>query len=277
MPALLLIDTLLLCRLAQIASVLFFEIHGRSTAAGPRLQALALVSCYSDEWPLLVVVPASCRLQWAEEIERWLPHLRPSQLHVIEGQAGRVSTAAKPLVTITSFEMLQRLTCEACKGRCGQSAGIGSKSGPGGPAARYAASLAKSCPRQSCNDPQNCMAGMGWRVIIVDGKGRKASWHSCLKHVRCCPSCLTACQNHGLALPTTICTESHVLRTSSYAPDALHTEAVVATAKRASHAIFLSGTPSLSRPFDLYRQVGWRRCGLYGNRREEPRQGKSYK
>jgi hypothetical protein len=38
--------------------------------------------------------------------------------------------------------------------------------------------------------------------------------------------------------------------------DAPHTEACAAAATRAPRAIFLTGTPSLSRPYDLYRQVG---------------------
>ena len=49
--------------------------------------------------------------------------------------------------------------------------------------------------------------------------------------------------------------ESHELRTTATAPDSRHTEAVSATCKRSRRAILLSGTPSLSRPFDLFRQV----------------------
>lgn len=52
-----------------------------------------------------------------------------------------------------------------------------------------------------------------------------------------------------------IADESHVLRTSGHAPDARHTEAVSVAFKRAKRAIMLTGTPSLSRPFDLFRQV----------------------
>jgi SNF2 family DNA or RNA helicase len=44
-----------------------------------------------EEWPLLIVVPASLRLVWAEELEKWLPHLRPSSIHVIEGKEHRVA------------------------------------------------------------------------------------------------------------------------------------------------------------------------------------------
>lgn len=47
---------------------------------GKTLQAIAVASCYEDEWPLLIIVPASLRLVWAEEFEKWLPHLRPSQV-----------------------------------------------------------------------------------------------------------------------------------------------------------------------------------------------------
>lgn len=49
--------------------------------------------------------------------------------------------------------------------------------------------------------------------------------------------------------------ESHTLRTTAVPPDSGYTEATVAALKRASRAILLSGTPSLSRPFDLFRQV----------------------
>jgi hypothetical protein len=50
--------------------------------------------------------------------------------------------------------------------------------------------------------------------------------------------------------------ESHVLRTGSQeSGDALHTHAVCAAVKRARRAILLTGTPSLTRPFDVFRQV----------------------
>lgn len=49
--------------------------------------------------------------------------------------------------------------------------------------------------------------------------------------------------------------ESHTLRTGDKAPDSGHTEATVRAVKAAEVAVLLTGTPSLSRPFDLYRQV----------------------
>ncbi len=49
--------------------------------------------------------------------------------------------------------------------------------------------------------------------------------------------------------------ESHTLRTTDRPPDSRITEAAVAAIKAAARAVLLSGTPSLSRPYDLFRQV----------------------
>jgi SNF2 family DNA or RNA helicase len=54
-----------------------------------QVQAATVCSVLQDEWPLLVIVPASLRLVWAEEIERWLPHVRPGDVTVIEGKDDR--------------------------------------------------------------------------------------------------------------------------------------------------------------------------------------------
>lgn len=61
------------------------------------------------------------------------------------------------------------------------------------------------------------MAAAGWRVVVVD--------------------------------------ESHSLRTVDRPAGAPTTEAAVAAVSAARRAVLLSGTPSLSRPFDLFRQV----------------------
>ena len=49
-----------------------------------------LVGNLQEEWPLLVIVPAAMRLVWAEELEKWLPSVRPSRIHVIESKADRL-------------------------------------------------------------------------------------------------------------------------------------------------------------------------------------------
>lgn len=162
-----------------------------------------------EEWPVLIVTPASLRLAWAEELERWLPRLRPASIHLIESRTDRVCPQRIPPVTVTSYEMLQRLCCDACKGRSpGQGKG--------------------ACPPCEGN---GCMASVGWKVVIAD--------------------------------------ESHTLRTSSHPPDAFHTEATTVVARRAKRAVFLTGTPSLSKPFDLFRQVDALHPGLLGASRQQ--------
>lgn len=92
-----------------------------------------------DEWPLLVIVPASLRLVWAEEVERWLPHVRPGQVTVIEGKEDRLCDlpevgrrATLPQITITSYEMMKRLSCPACQKLPGHSGSGGGRGGRGG-------------------------------------------------------------------------------------------------------------------------------------------------
>ena len=74
-----------------------------------------------------------------------------------------------------------------------------------------------TCDCAAADALQHCLASKGWKIIIAD--------------------------------------ESHSLRTSEKPPDARHTEAAVSAVRRSRRAIFLTGTPSLSRPFDLFRQV----------------------
>ena len=62
------------------------------------------------------MAPASLRLVWAEELARWLPHLRPAHVHVVEGRADRLPAGHAFRIVITSYDMLARLACAACRG-----------------------------------------------------------------------------------------------------------------------------------------------------------------
>ena len=103
-------------------------------------------------------------------------------------------------------------------------------------------------------DRQNCSASMGWQVVIVDGA--RACTHAAAgwRHAPACPSAPSS--SPPPARPPRAA-ESHTLRTANAPPDAQHTEVVGRIAGAARRAIFLTGTPSLNRPFDLFRQVGW--------------------
>ena len=86
---------------------------------GKTVQSIALAACYKDKWPLLIVVPASLRLVWAEEVEKWLPGLSPCDIHIIFDKTDRLrkphntipsSSEKFPQVVIVSYKMLEHLT-----------------------------------------------------------------------------------------------------------------------------------------------------------------------
>jgi SNF2 family DNA or RNA helicase len=52
---------------------------------GKTVTSLAIMLHYSDEWPLLILCPASLRFTWPGEIEKFLPHLPPSAVYVVQG------------------------------------------------------------------------------------------------------------------------------------------------------------------------------------------------
>jgi superfamily II DNA or RNA helicase len=161
---------------------------------GKTVQAIGLAGCYKDKWPVLVVVPASLRLVWAEEFEKWMPDLSPADIQVIFDSADKLHVSDKYKIVIISYDMLRRLSCERC---CNQE---------------------RDLPNNVCSS-EGCIAshGNGWKMVIAD--------------------------------------ESHKLATSAFGSDSKITNAVRSICRRADHVVFLSGTPSLNKPFDLYNQI----------------------
>ena len=51
---------------------------------GKTLQAIAISYRYKDEWPLLVITPASLKYPWIEEFEKWLPELYPGDIYLVQ-------------------------------------------------------------------------------------------------------------------------------------------------------------------------------------------------
>ena len=70
-----------------------------------RILALAVASYYRAEWPLLVVVPSSLRLTWAEAFQQWLPSVSASQINVV--LTGK--DAVDKLVNIISYDLAVKL------------------------------------------------------------------------------------------------------------------------------------------------------------------------
>ena len=63
---------------------------------GKTVQALAVLAALRP-WPVLLVVPASLRLMWAEELETWLTELlTPSDVHLIASSSDALQQVAAP-------------------------------------------------------------------------------------------------------------------------------------------------------------------------------------
>ena len=54
---------------------------------GKTLQALSIAFYYKQQWPLLIVVPASLRLPWVDEIEKWFPEIQPEDINLVKNCA----------------------------------------------------------------------------------------------------------------------------------------------------------------------------------------------
>ena len=52
---------------------------------GKTVTSLAIMTKYYDEWPLLILCPASLKYTWPNEIEKFLPALAPSAIYVVNG------------------------------------------------------------------------------------------------------------------------------------------------------------------------------------------------
>jgi hypothetical protein len=49
---------------------------------GKTLQALATILYWRHEWPVLIVVPSSLRLQWADQVQQWIPNIIPTDINI---------------------------------------------------------------------------------------------------------------------------------------------------------------------------------------------------
>ena len=56
---------------------------GDEMGLGKTLQGLALASAYRRQWPCMILAPASMCLQWADELEKWLPWLLPTDVNLV--------------------------------------------------------------------------------------------------------------------------------------------------------------------------------------------------
>jgi len=51
---------------------------------GKTIQALAVSFVFKNDWPLLVICPASLKFTWRDEVVKWLPGLDTTDVQIIE-------------------------------------------------------------------------------------------------------------------------------------------------------------------------------------------------
>ncbi|KAL3685839.1 hypothetical protein R1sor_003861 [Riccia sorocarpa] len=170
----------------QVEGVRFALQHGgRALIAdemglGKTLQALAVVSCLQEEWPVLIIVPSSLRVHWANMVATWL-NVCPSDITIVLSQGSchggfnvvRTSGKHKPLVNglfnIVSYDALTKL--------------------------------------------EDIIMRTGFKIVIAD--------------------------------------ESHYMKN----PQAKRTNVCVPLLQKAKYSLLLTGTPALSRPIELFKQL----------------------
>lgn len=84
---------------------------GDEMGLGKTLQALVASQLYADEWPVLVITPASVLSNWRTEVERWLPHLT-NEIEVLMKLPPRKDrlrrTSSSKLIRVIGYEKLCR-------------------------------------------------------------------------------------------------------------------------------------------------------------------------
>ncbi|SCO68346.1 DNA helicase, putative [Plasmodium vivax] len=162
----------------QLQSVYFFKekngriLIGDEMGLGKTLQAICIFHFFRL-YPTLIVTPSSLKLNWACEIEKFLPALDPSKVLVVGGSNDFPRGARLYRIIIVSFELYKKLA--------------------------------------------HLLNEINFKLVIVD--------------------------------------ESHFIRTVHYGKQSQLAKTIKGTLKKTKRVIFLSGTPSINRPINIYHQI----------------------
>ena len=185
---------------------------------GKTIQSMASMSCYENEWPLLVLTPSSARYHWEAEFLHWIGEHSP--INQIDNES------PSPL-----FEPV------------------------GLPAKRKAVSITQAEEHQT-NIPKRTMKLLKQSQIHVLTTSKDPIFPSPDTRIVICSYGLapSLINNRKIAPGTFQCIivdESHMLKNKS----SKRTLALLPSLKAADRVIMLSGTPALAKPMELYPQL----------------------
>jgi hypothetical protein len=272
----------------------------------------------ADWRPLLVICPASLRLTWADELDRWLPGLPPSQIHVVDASekwradvfcGGVAPTAAaehpaKPGASGSAGAALASGSAAECSQPGAAATGNGSDdvdmteaseepaatpealSGPVSrqvvvvsyhllPCARCGACKMKD--EANCAGWPHCITAGRFPFVIVDESHRLQTRNNdealmvkvatkVIAQARPLSAPVPHCSLANRTCPAALHLTPHCVRIAAlHIYDTCHEcwhsgskaiwRCLVVARVQADRAVLLSGTPSISRPFDLAGQL----------------------
>ena len=76
---------------------------GDEMGVGKTLQAISIAYLYRNEWPLLIITPASLKFTWKDELLNWLPNFNPFNIQIFK--KGKDVINSSKLVFIASYDM----------------------------------------------------------------------------------------------------------------------------------------------------------------------------
>jgi len=53
---------------------------------GKTVQGISFIEAYKSEGPALIITPSSVKLNWADELEKWLPGIQPGDINIIKSR-----------------------------------------------------------------------------------------------------------------------------------------------------------------------------------------------
>ena len=192
-------------------------------------QAICVAACYSVEWPLLIVCPSSVTITWLEALYTWLsPKVLPGEhsIHVIS--SSKVCYASR----------------HACF--CATETGLSSVVAKH-PAAVHVILLFQESWWQCAN---HSLAEVQDVDKKLDLRQNPPTRHILITSYDLAQKLRGYERHFGMV----ICDESHALKN----PASKRTQFFRALLGKGSakRVLFLTGTPALSRPIELYTQVG---------------------
>ena len=84
---------------------------GDEMGVGKTIQAIAAAYAYVEEWPVLVICPASIKLNWRDEFLRWVPGLERKDFYILKNKRTMKNSSK---VWISSYNMAMLLDGMLC-------------------------------------------------------------------------------------------------------------------------------------------------------------------